>query len=358
MSETKIATVVDGSQIRELVENKEAFIRYVDEKFAELDKDNNGKLSPQELQPAISKIGIALGLPPLGSSPESDHIYEEVTEEFLRGKELVSKEEFGTVLSDILLGMADGLGRDPIAVETVNGEELERYAKSGEFEVDALGIYSQLVPNEDQDTTLESCLIRGLGKLTIEKGMPPASDQSVMKDIIEPAMKSLGSMNLQKACRNQAEFVDIFRKVVEKVAWQLNEKPVDVARTEKVYDGKSVTRLLRKKQDLEKALQTTWKSLPKDHRGALPNEYLRVALDILAPAAGLPPFGAVEEMDKVISEVFKMVGADGGGLLNEKEFNKMMLEVLGSIMLQLEGNSIRVSSVAVVAASSTSKYPL
>jgi hypothetical protein len=41
-------------------------------------------------------------------------------------------------------------------------------------------------------------------------------------------------------------------------------------------------------------------------------------------------------MDKVIGEVFKMVSADDAKLVKEDEFKK----ILGSIMLQLEGNPI------------------
>lgn len=70
--------VLDGSDIMELVENKDVFSKYVDHKFKELDCDNDGKLSVKELQPAVADIGIALGLPPKGSSPDSDHIYSEV----------------------------------------------------------------------------------------------------------------------------------------------------------------------------------------------------------------------------------------------------------------------------------------
>ena len=60
------------------MENKETFQRFVDEKFCELDKDKSGNLNVEELQPIVTNIGKALGLPSRGSSPDSDHIYEEV----------------------------------------------------------------------------------------------------------------------------------------------------------------------------------------------------------------------------------------------------------------------------------------
>ena len=53
-------------------------------------------------------------------------------------------------------------------------------------------------------------------------------------------------------------------------------------------------------------------------------------------------------MDKVIGEVFKMVNADDGKIVKEDEFKKILTEILGSIMLQLEGNPITFSSNSVV----------
>ena len=71
--------VLDGSDIMELVGNEEVFGIFVDNKFQELDKDRDGKLSLKELEPAVADIGAALGLPAQGSSPDSDHIYSEVS---------------------------------------------------------------------------------------------------------------------------------------------------------------------------------------------------------------------------------------------------------------------------------------
>ena len=54
------------------------------------------------------------------------------------------------------------------------------------------------------------------------------------------------------------------------------------------------------------------------------------------------------QMDKVIGNVFKMVNADDGKMVKEDEFKKLLTEILGSIMLQLEGNPISVSTNSVV----------
>jgi hypothetical protein len=50
-----------------------------------------------------------------------------------------------------------------------------------------------------------------------------------------------------------------------------------------MYDGMQI---------LNSAIET----LPKDRNGKISKDYLRVALDVVAPSAALPPFGAIEEV--------------------------------------------------------------
>jgi len=43
-------------------------------------------------------------------------------------------------------------------------------------------------------------------------------------------------------------------------------------------------------------LNLTLENLPKDRNGKISKDYLRVALDLVSPSAGLPPVGAIEEV--------------------------------------------------------------
>ncbi|KAK3029028.1 hypothetical protein RJ639_040080 [Escallonia herrerae] len=353
--------VMDGSDIMELVGDEKVYGEFVDHKFQELDRDRDGKLSLKELQPAVADIGAALGLPAPGSSPDSDHIYSEVLREFTHGKhKKVSKTEFKEVLSDILVGMADGLKRDPIVILRIDGEDLLEFIKSPSFEPELISIPSEIeVPNG----SLRDYIIKAFERLSVEQGMPPASDSWVMSNIVEPALQSCSTL-LEQPIR-QDTFLLHLKKVAECVAQHLKERPVIVAHTENTFDGSGIKRLLSNKFELEKCifllsglglticlatqtLDAALKTVARDRSGKISKEYLRVALDVVAPSAGLPPFGAVAQMDKVIADVAKMLDADDGKIVTEEEFKKLLTEILGSIMLQLEGNPVSVSTNSVV----------
>ncbi|XP_058098818.1 uncharacterized protein LOC131243461 [Magnolia sinica] len=337
--------VLDGSDIKGLVENEEVFENFVDHKFKELDRDGDGKLSVKELHPAVADIGAALGLPAKGSSPDSDHIYKEVLNEFTHGKqENVSKNEFKVVLSDILLGMAAGLKRDPIVILRIDGEDILEFTNSPRFQPEAIVIFSQI---ENGDGSLHDYITKALKQLTVDHGLPPSSDSWVFSNVIEPALQSCLIVDHEKPI-SQEMFLEEFSKVLKNIASQLKEQPVIVAHSENTFDGSSIKRLLSNQFELEKSLDAAIKSLLKDRNGKVSKEYLQVALDGMGPAAGLPPYGAVSQIDMVVNEVIKMINADDGSFVTEEEFNKIMEEILGSIMLQLEGNPISVSSNSVV----------
>ncbi|KAK7258095.1 hypothetical protein RIF29_32544 [Crotalaria pallida] len=345
-SQLKNGQVLDGSNIMELVGNDQVFSNFVDHKFQELDIDKDGKLSVKELQPAVADIGAALGLPAQGTNPDSDHIYSEVLNEFTHGKqERVSKSEFKEVLSDILLGMAAGLKRDPIVILRIDGEDLLEFVNGPSYEAEIASIFSQIA---SPDKSLRDHIIQALAKLTVEQGIPPISDSWVVSNIVEPALLSQAGPYWEKPVPDQETFLEEFKKVALLVADRLKDQPVIVAHSENTFDGSGVKRLLSNKFELDKILNSALENLPKDRNGKLSKEYLRVALDMLSPSAGLPPVGAIEEMDKVIGEVFKMINADDGKVIKEDEFKKILTEILGSIMLQLEGNPISVSSNSVV----------
>lgn len=100
--------------------------------------------------------------------------------EFTHGKQQkVSKTEFKEVLSDILLGMAAGLKRDPIVILRIDGEDLEEFINGPTFEPEMVASYSE-IKSADGSGSLHDYIAKALAKLTVEQGMPPSSDPWVV----------------------------------------------------------------------------------------------------------------------------------------------------------------------------------
>ncbi|KAF7054644.1 hypothetical protein CFC21_062285 [Triticum aestivum] len=347
--EDQAKVVVDGSGIRELVEDREAFGMFAETKFRQLDADGDGRLSVRELQPAVADIGASLGLPAQGSSPNADHIYSEAMSEFTHGhgnQEGVSRAEFQEVLSDILLGMAAGLKKDPIVILRIDGEDLRDFVSSPRYEPAVAAIFSQV---GSEDAPLRQCLLAAVQQLGVDHGMPPAADPWVVENVVEPALQQLSADELEQPASRDV-FFEQLKKLLGSVAEQLQERHVIVAHTENTFDGSGVRRLLGNKFELDKLLDSVWRDVPAEHKKKAPKdkEHLRVALDKMADAASLPPHGAVAQVDAVVDEALKVADAGDGKAVQEGEFKKLLTEVLGAVMLRLSGEPIFFSTSTVV----------
>ncbi|KAJ7978565.1 Calcium-binding EF-hand [Quillaja saponaria] len=215
--------------------------------------------------------------------------------------------------------MAAGLKRDPIVILRIDGEDLLEFINGPSYEAEMVPIFSHIEP---PNGSLRDYIIEALGKLTVDQGMPPSDSWETLL----------------------AEF----KKVAEYVAQHLKEQPVIVAHSENTFDGSGIKRLLSNKFELDKSLNSVLENVPKDRNGKVPKEHLRVALDSVAASAGLPPYGAINEMDNIVGEAFNVMNADDGKMVKEDDFKKTLTEILDSVMLQLEGNPISVSTSSVV----------
>jgi len=106
-----------------------------------------------------------------------------VLNEFTHGKqEKVSKSEFKEVLSDILLGMAAGLKRDPIVILRMDGEDLLEFVNGPSYYTEMTSIFSQI---QNSSTSLRELVIEAFGRLDVDRGIPPTSDSWVIDCLMQ-----------------------------------------------------------------------------------------------------------------------------------------------------------------------------
>lgn len=152
--------------------------------------------------------------------------------------------------------MAAGLKRDPLVILRMDGEDLRDFVAGSRYEPTAAAVFSQVVDLGSEVASPRQCVLAALQKLTVDHGVPPASDAWVAKHIVEPALQQL--LPADQPGQQPASRDDLFqqlKKLLGAVADRLQEQPVIVAHTENHYDGSGVKRLLANKFELDKVHQ-------------------------------------------------------------------------------------------------------
>lgn len=192
--------------------------------------------------------------------------------------EKLNEVEFKGMLTDILLGMAAGLRRDPTVILRMEGDDLLEYISSQSFESEAVWIFSQIVaPN----MSIRDYLVSAFGKLTVDHGMPPTSDPwvllphsshephieclvhfdivanllfvffQVMCNVVKPVLECFNDEEYDLPISRET-FLMAFKKAASNVAQILKTQPVIVAHNENIFDGNGIKRLLSNKFELDK----------------------------------------------------------------------------------------------------------
>lgn len=110
--------VLDGSTVRKFVEANEAFNKAMDEKFLELDTNQDGVLSRSELRKALESFRLLeseMGMEVSSTAQELNALYDSVFDGFDTDRNnKVDLNEFRSEMKNIMLAIADGLGAAPI----------------------------------------------------------------------------------------------------------------------------------------------------------------------------------------------------------------------------------------------------
>lgn len=113
--------IIDGTTVRDFVDDSSEFNRRVDEQFASLDANNDGVLSRSELRKAFQSMRLiethfGFDDPSAAATPEElTLLYDSIFDAFdCDGSGAVDPAEFRSEMRKIMLAIADGLGESPI----------------------------------------------------------------------------------------------------------------------------------------------------------------------------------------------------------------------------------------------------
>ncbi|KAI3803726.1 hypothetical protein L1987_31887 [Smallanthus sonchifolius] len=108
-------SIIDSSMIEKFINNSEAFEKCIEERFNVLDVNKDGVLSRDELQNDTndsSYVELALQ-----SKEEVDSLYNVLFEKFdVEKKGTLGRKEFGSLMKEVMLAMAHGVGDTPVCI--------------------------------------------------------------------------------------------------------------------------------------------------------------------------------------------------------------------------------------------------
>ncbi|XP_047170702.1 uncharacterized protein LOC124839010 [Vigna umbellata] len=110
--------IIDGTTVRDFVNDDDAFAKSVDEQFVALDLNNDGVLSRSELRTAFESMRLIethFGIDVTTTPEQLATLYDSIFDKFDGDRSgTVDRDEFREEMKRIMLAIADGLGSFPI----------------------------------------------------------------------------------------------------------------------------------------------------------------------------------------------------------------------------------------------------
>ncbi|XP_058213401.1 uncharacterized protein LOC131325262 [Rhododendron vialii] len=121
---------LEGPTLTEFVKDAEAFDKCVDEQFDKLDTDDDGELSRSDLQTRHGRFSSVEF--ELQSKEEITSMYDTLFETFdADGNGKIDREEFRTLMREIVLAKARGIGLSPVLIILQGDSLLMRAVEHG-----------------------------------------------------------------------------------------------------------------------------------------------------------------------------------------------------------------------------------
>ncbi|KAG2670261.1 hypothetical protein I3843_14G075500 [Carya illinoinensis] len=134
--------VIDGSTVRDFVNDETLFKKSVDESFAALDLNKDGVLSRPELRKAFETMRLIeshFGIDVATTPEQLTKLYDSIFEKFdCDGSGTVDMDEFRAEMKKIMLAIADGLGSSPIQMALEDDDNQSLLKKAADLEASKL----------------------------------------------------------------------------------------------------------------------------------------------------------------------------------------------------------------------------
>lgn len=123
-----VISILDGHALRDLMDDEDDFAMLAENLFTDLDADDKGKLSKNEIKNALVHMGVGMGVPPFSEC--GDLLDNIVKTRKAEGEEQLGQAQFAQLLQAVIQDLADTLAKKNVVVirkvKVVNGSKLSK----------------------------------------------------------------------------------------------------------------------------------------------------------------------------------------------------------------------------------------
>lgn len=223
-----IVSILDGSVIRLFLEDEDDFAMLAENLFTDLDTDDSGKLSRNELRSALVQMGVEMGVPPFSDNPEGDALLTNILKKHgAEGTEELGQAQFAQLLQGILQDLADSLALKPIVIiqdiKVINGSRLRKFLADGKLEEVTNHMFKELDVNKDGKVSKAE--LRPFFEIKgSEWGLPPLEANETVGLLYDQIFASVDEDHSGKVEQN--EFQALVKGILETFAEQLAANPI------------------------------------------------------------------------------------------------------------------------------------
>ncbi|GLJ36366.1 hypothetical protein SUGI_0730020 [Cryptomeria japonica] len=223
-----VVSILDGSVIRLFLEDEDDFAMLAENLFTDLDTDDSGKLSRNELRAALVQMGVEMGVPPLSVKPEADALLTNILKKHgAEGNQELGQAQFAQLLQGILQDIADSLASKPIVIiqeiKIINGSQLRKFLADDKLLQEVTHLFEELDVNKDGKVSKAELrpLFESKGS---EWGLPPPEANDTVVLLYDQVFASVDQDHSGQLERN--EFEVLIKGILETFAEQLAANPI------------------------------------------------------------------------------------------------------------------------------------
>ncbi|KAA8537018.1 hypothetical protein F0562_029496 [Nyssa sinensis] len=221
-----VVAILDGKTLRLFMEDEDDFAMLAENLFIDLDIEDKGKISKNEIRNALVHMGVEMGIPPFSEFPLLNEILKKHGAE---GEEELGQAQFAQLLQPVLQELVDALAEKHVVViqniKVINGSKLRKLLASEKQLNDVIEKILQEKHNEkdgEKSTEIIRSYLEINGK---ELGLPPSKADESVALLYNAVFADVVNGKSATGLENDDLGV-LLKEILEKFAEQLEANPV------------------------------------------------------------------------------------------------------------------------------------